>query len=317
MLYVNQNKLEHMIKLITHKDVVDTIVKTANPRLFNVYRNDELGYTAIVPKVDGIRPSLCVHTDTVNNIHPTEIEKNNDVWRNADHTKLLGADDRAGCYIIKELITRGMDDYNYLIFDQEEVGGIGSSNYAKTNDGKVVDILTSCYIGLDRLGCMQQALYGYESDEFLDAIEEDYWVNDLGSFTDASNLAGDFNKCCMNLSVGYDSEHTRYETLNVSHMAVTLNRLYNGLNDALWGTYFIPDEQTNGYGLTDDEWDDYYTEKGGFYDEYVFCNEINTYIPYGEKWKYDEFNSAFTGPVIANNDENGLPNPADYLIKGV
>lgn len=316
MLYVNQNKLEHMLKLVTHTEVVDTIVKVVDLDLFSVIRNDILGYTAITPKGNFILPSLCVHTDTVKDIHPTAITKVNDVWRNADVTKLLGADDRAGCYIIKELLTRNVNEYNYLIFDQEEVGGIGSSNFAKTADGVNVDDVTSFYCGLDRLGCMQQALYGYENDEFLEAIKEDYWVNEYGSFTDASNLAGDFGKCCMNLSVGYDSEHTRFETLNITYMAVTLNRLYNGLNDALYGTYYMADETSDGYEYSDEQWDDYYTDNGGFYDEYVWCNEKNAYVPFGEKWKYDEFNDDFAPPVIADIDENDLPDNG-FLVKGM
>ncbi len=283
MLYVNQNKLEHMLKLVTHKEVVDTIVKMADTRIFDVVRNDVLGYTAITPKVKGIYPSLCVHTDTVGNIHPETILKMNDVWRNGDHSKLLGADDRAGCYIVKELVTRSIVTYNYLIFDQEEVGGIGSSNFARTDEGSKVDELTSFYCGLDRYGMNQQALYGYESDDFLAAIDCDYWVLADGSFTDASNLAGDFGKCCMNLSVGYENEHTRYETLNITYLAVTMNRLYNGLNDALYGTYFMADDAM-GY-----EWDNDLPEE--FYDEYVWSDEAGRYIAisdapvFGEDYK--------------------------------
>jgi hypothetical protein len=164
---------------------------------------------------------------------------------------------------------------------------------------------------------MQQALYGYENDEFLEAINCDYWVNAYGSFTDASNLAGDFGKCCMNLSVGYENEHTRFETLNITYMAVTLNRLYNGLNDALYGEYFMADEMTSeGYDYSDEQWDDYYTPNGEFYDEYVWCNEKNSYVPFGEKWKYDEFNDEFTGSVFGKDDES-LNDKEQFLTKGM
>ena len=247
MLYVNQNKLEHMLKLVHHNEVVNTILKVVDTKLFDVVRNDKMGWTSITAKGGGVRPALCVHTDTVGNTHPEMLQKDGDIWRNADKSKLLGADDRAGCYIVKELLTRNHTGYHYLIFDWEEVGGIGSSNYART-DTALTDVKRiSCFIGLDRLGLAEMALYGYESPTFMNAMEIEHWNFEYGSFTDASNLAGDLNRCCVNMSVGYNNEHTRHEILNLSHLSVTLNTLANGLCGLLYEDVFIPCKDYDGF----------------------------------------------------------------------
>lgn len=307
MLYINRNKLEHMLKLITHTEVVDTIVRVVDTNLFTVHRNDKEGWTAIVSKDERIKPSLCVHTDTVNNIHPKSILKVGDVWRNGDYTKLLGADDRAGCYIVKELLTRNNTDYNYLIFDQEEVGCIGSSNFAKTSESEVIADLTSCFVGLDRMGVLEHALYGYENDDFMVAIadEADDWKEEMGSITDASSLAGDLDRCCVNLSVGYNNEHTRFETLNLSYLGITLNRLNNGLSNLLYEFHFIPDYNYNSYNMNGSWGDEYY-------DEYKWDDDKGAYV------KWDAEDDLCATPVSEDDDENTLPwcKDDDFLRKG-
>ena len=298
MLYVNQNKLEHMLKLTTHTQVVDTIVKQVDTNKFSVIRNDVEGWCAITPKeATEAMPALCVHTDTVRNIHPTEIRKSGDIWTNADPSKLLGADDRAGCYIVKELLTRDDTRYMYLIFDEEETGGHGSSRFAITDTASDLLDSVSCFIGLDRKGLNEVALYGYESKEFLDCFHEDdmdgAWVEEIGSFTDASNLAGDLNRCCVNLSVGYNNEHTAYEHLNLSYLMVTLNRLNNGLSTALYGTHFIPD--ANPWG----NWDDYTDKADRYYDEYRWDDTEKKYV--------STRSADVEMPVFDDDDENFLP----------
>lgn len=310
MLYVNQNKLEHMLKLVTHTQVVDTIVKQVNPDKFIVLRDDEAGWCCITPKsATASMPALCVHTDTVRDIHPTEIRKSGDIWTNADPKALLGADDRAGCYIVKELLTRDDTRYMYLIFDKEEVGGIGSSNFAKTDAAEVASEYISCFVGLDRKGLNEVALYGYESKEFLDCFHDDdmdgAWVEEVGSFTDASNLAGELNRCCVNLSVGYNNEHTAYEHLNLSYLMVTLNRLNNGLSMALYGTYFEPDDSLYG------NWQDYADE---MYDEYRWDDETGSYVKTLQSY------ADMRVPGFVDDDENLLPwckdDNDEFLRKG-
>ena len=289
-----------MLKLTTHSEVVDTILRVVNTSLFTVTRNDKRGYTSIMSKNAGIQPALCVHTDTINNIHPEAIEKKGDVWRNADHTKLLGADDRAGCYIVKELLTRNYTGYHYLIFDLEEVGGIGSSNYASINLAYVQSRSISCFIGLDRLGSMEMALYGAESEEFVEAITEEHWKFTSGTFTDASNLAYDLNRCCVNLSVGYDNEHSRYEQLNLSYLTVTLNYLFNGVSGLLYGDYFKPDPRYDCPHVEDEWWMGYYD--GGFGSKTIT-------LPNGRD-EYDDGEYAI--PRSELDDENLDHLPADY-----
>lgn len=292
MFYINQNKLEHMLKLHRHSQVVDTILRVVDENLFDVVRNDKMGYTSIMAKGGGVRPALCVHTDTVGNTHPEAITKYGDVWRNADPKKLLGADDRAGCYIVKELLTRNHTGYHYLIFDWEETGGIGSSNYAMTDIAESNTQRTSAFIGLDRMGVLEMACYGHESDAFLTAMDMEDWKFTDGSFTDASNLARALDRCCVNMSVGYNNEHTRHETLNLSYLGVTINQLFNGLSGELYSDIFLPD-----------------------------YNYVNTLVPDYLEWMNDEDSYYTYGmgkgredyvPVSDNYDENLDHLPADY-----
>lgn len=285
-----------MIKLHKHSEVVDTILRVVDERLFDVVRNDKMGWTSIMAKGGGVRPALCVHTDTVGNTHPEKIQKDGDVWRNSDKSKLLGADDRAGCYIVKELLTRNNTGYHYLIFDWEEVGGIGSSNYSRTPTALSNTERTSCFIGLDRLGVLEMALYGFESKTFTDSVAMENWVFTGGSFTDASNLAGDLNRCCINMSVGYKDEHTERECLNLSYLGVTLNQLSNGLNGELYCDIFEPDYEYYHDLIAEDDYSyfDYLDDK--YYDEHYNVTGRD-----GDKV-----------PVSDIGDENLDHIPADY-----
>ena len=96
MLYVNKKKLEHMLQLVTHKEVLDTIVKTAKD--FYVVRDDTNGWCAIIPKdIKHYVPAITTYSE-----------------------------DKIGCYVIKELVTRSYDAMIYIIYD-------GPSGYENFN----------------------------------------------------------------------------------------------------------------------------------------------------------------------------------------
>ena len=190
-------------------------------------------------KTNEPKPLLCVHLDTINTMSRLdEVMTMNDLYLDMDRTihlgtnskmRCLGADDRAGVWIALQLIEymEHTKDFKYDIgfFTDEEVGGLGSEAYRLDYP---VDNNT-CYIGLDRRNAMpnvhEVALYGYDNEELT------YTFNDLGyntvngSFTDASNIAGD--KACINLSVGYNHEHSKSETLHIPSMEYTLDTLLN------------------------------------------------------------------------------------------
>lgn len=134
----------------------------------------------------------------------------------------LGADDAAGIYIILEMILANVPG-TYVLFADEEAGGIGSQNF---NEGRLdhVDVM----ISLDRAGTneviVSQGVGQCASDEagsvFASLLTQaglPYKVSHLGTFTDSANFAGIIPEC-FNLSVGYYDQHTKYEYLDAGFL---------------------------------------------------------------------------------------------------
>lgn len=201
----------------------------------SIITNDYMIYS----KSDTPKPMLCVHLDTINTHgNKCKIKPERD-FEYDEHLgilgltknsplKCLGGDDRAGVWIALELINymESSGDYKYDVgfFKDEEVGCKGSTVYASEID--IHSINTTCYIGLDRKstkGVQEVALYGDDNKELTEIFNDLGYVTDMGSITDASNLSGDV--ACVNLSVGYDNEHTKSEVLYIYSMLDTLEKL--------------------------------------------------------------------------------------------
>ena len=220
ILQKTQGGLREAIKQTTHMEVIGK------------------GYM-IYSKSDIPKPMLCVHLDTINThrdkikINPKrdfEYDENLGILGLTKDSKLtcLGGDDRAGVWIALAMIDymEASGDYKYDVgfFEDEEIGCLGSTSYHK--DIKEIGINTTCYIGLDRKsgkGAQEVALYGDDNQELVSVFNKLGYVTDMGSVTDASNLSGDV--ACVNLSVGYDNEHTSSEVLYLHCMVDTLEKL--------------------------------------------------------------------------------------------
>ena len=193
----------------------------------------------IYSKTDAPKPMLCVHLDTINTHAPKckikpqrdfEYDENLCILGLTKKSPLscLGGDDRAGVWIAMEMIAymEASGDYKYDIgfFEDEEIGCHGSTAY--NNDKAGIQLNTTCYIGLDRKsskGTQEVALYGDDNKELMEIFNDLGYVSDMGSVTDASNLAGEV--ACVNLSIGYDNEHTSSEVLYIHCMIDTLEKL--------------------------------------------------------------------------------------------
>ena len=186
------------------------------------------------------KPLLCVHLDTINTHSKDNIKPTNDDFvfdgktislSSLSKLSCLGGDDRAGLYIALKLVDYMNETNNFKydigFFMDEEIGCIGSGNLAlDLKDELIEDFNPTCFIGLDRrsgYGKQEVALYGYDNDELTKLFTECGFKESMGSITDASELAGDI--ACINLSVGYDNEHTKNEVLYVDCMENTLQVL--------------------------------------------------------------------------------------------
>lgn len=186
----------------------------------------------IILKSDNtLKPMLCVHLDTINDASNKTpkysdfvYDTKKDIIKLSGQSRLscVGGDDRCGVYLIDKYFDKLIKKYHIGFFCDEEVGGIGSANASKLLNG---DGSISCFIGLDRKGTNEVASYGYDNENLIGAFTALGYKESMGTFTDASNLAGDGILACVNLSVGYNNEHTKRETITVSVIDKTAKTL--------------------------------------------------------------------------------------------
>lgn len=178
---------------------------------------------------------LNAHLDTAARIESGRtIVKNGPIW--CSDKGILGADDRAGVAVILELAQRMQSlEFNgkvkFIFTVEEEIGLIGASSVDETFlwnvDGAIVvdrrgvgDIVTSCggYIPF----CHD--LYAQFFEETAKRAGLADWKTTPGGSSDTRIWAGHGIQS-VNLSAGYQNEHTSDETLNVEACYNTLKLL--------------------------------------------------------------------------------------------
>lgn len=180
----------------------------------------------------GSRVMISVHTDTVHRVggmqrvsviksiaqlHPKEIISN-----------CLGADDTAGIYAALRMIEADVKA-TFVFHRDEEIGGRGSAWLAEAYPDWIgkFDIC----LALDRRGTSDiitsQWTGECASSEFAvtlgDALEMGHSETE-GIFTDSANYAHLIPEC-SNLSIGYQREHTPFETLDLGYLEAVIARL--------------------------------------------------------------------------------------------
>lgn len=174
----------------------------------------------VIPKSVNKYPLICSHLDTINDskkikLQNSDIEIDGDIIRlsKSSLAKCLGGDDRCGVYTALQLIYLGFP-FGFAFFCDEEIGCIGSSRLAKDIDENK-NITT--FIGLDRRGLDNVAVYGYNNQDLINLFENEGYIEVDGSITDVAVLSeqSSRNLACVNLSVGYYNEHTKREFINI------------------------------------------------------------------------------------------------------
>ena len=178
------------------------------------------------------RTLFVAHVDTVHRVTgPNKIRKTQTTWY-AHADAPLGADDGAGVAMLMHLLHAGVP--GYFVFTQgEECGGIGATHIAENKKTLLREFDRA--IAFDRRGIDSVITHqGYGrccSDEFAqslaDALNDDmtlmYLPDDTGVYTDTAEFT-DYIPECTNLSVGYYSEHTVNEKLDIVHFQQLANR---------------------------------------------------------------------------------------------
>ena len=133
----------------------------------------------------------------------------------------LGADDRAGVLAIFEILKLGLLPHVIFTTD-EEIGGIGASSLAFL-ECPFSDL--RYLIELDRRGREDCVFYDCENKDFQKYIENFGFKTAMGTFSDISMLCGAWEKCGVNLSIGYLHEHTHKEMLFINSMYMTIAKV--------------------------------------------------------------------------------------------
>jgi hypothetical protein len=179
------------------------------------------------------------HTDTVHRmggLQPVYVADNEATLPRGTTSNCLGADDTVGVWLLREMILAERPGL-YVFHRAEERGGVGSDWLAAHTPQLLQDM--ECAIALDRRGvsdvithqaygrCCSDA-FAYSVASQLNAKQSGlrYTPDDTGVFTDTANYVELIGEC-SNLSVGYWSEHTTKESLDLDHAIA--------LRDALLG----------------------------------------------------------------------------------
>lgn len=167
---------------------------------------------------------LIAHIDTVFN-NPPKI--NDFIFDNKKQILWVpggaGFDDRAGIWCIIELLKAGFCPH-VIFTNYEELKGIGSKQLIK-DFSNIPFKDCKALIELDRANEKDMVFYNCDNENFEEYISQYGFVAKKGTFTDISIIAPAWNIAAVNLSVGYEDEHSGMERLNIKWFENTLHRV--------------------------------------------------------------------------------------------
>lgn len=153
----------------------------------------------------------------------------------------LGADDRAGIFAVLRILQSGLRPSIIFTMDEEK-GGLGAIELSKAeNPFKDLKYL----IQLDRCGSNDCVFYTCANNDFKKYIESFGFSEKIGTYSDISFLMPAWNICGVNLSVGYNDEHSFLETLNINDLSRTISIVYQMLKVASSAPKFLYDEENH------------------------------------------------------------------------
>jgi hypothetical protein len=191
------------------------------------------------------RVLLVAHADTCRE-HQHAISSRQ-LWKSEKDGKIrryngvLGADDRAGCFAMWHLMELG---HSVLITAGEEVGCVGASAAAAAI-GEDVLSQHQFAIEIDRRGGDDAVVYHETTcDEFEAYIREAIpgWLTGYGSMTDIATICPDAQICGVNLSAGFENEHTKRESVDPDALFHTIRTVWKWLTSGDPLPKFAPDQ---------------------------------------------------------------------------
>ena len=259
---------------------------------------------------DSNRTLFVAHVDTVHKDEGiNKIKKTPTHWH-ADGAQ-LGADDGAGVAMLMHLIDSGVPAY-YIFTQGEECGGIGAKFVADNFQDLLGEFDRA--IAFDRKNIDSVITHqGYGrccSDEFgtalAHALNEDdrlmYSTDDTGVYTDTAEFT-DIIPECTNVSVGYYSEHTLNECLDIIHFQTLADQVVKIDWDML------PTERDP--SVKESKWDDY--TSGVYYGGWASYGKANNHnSAYQDYMRWDKDISSLDLQDAIEDAIEGYP---DWLIE--
>ena len=170
---------------------------------------------------------LIAHLDTVfEHPKPDLITKDIIITTN---NQGLGADDKAGIYMILKIISSSTQKPHIIFTTDEERNAKGAFSLIKNYDKFPFDC--KFLIELDRRGKDQCVFYNCRNLDFINYICSFGYKYNKGTFSDILILGEAWNIASVNLSVGYYNEHTLYEYLNLTDLDFSLKKVIKILQD--------------------------------------------------------------------------------------
>ena len=222
-----------------------------------------------------------VHKSLIKDFYENIDEKGNHVIASPQG---IGGDDRCGIYMILEVIKNFKP---YVLFcEDEEIGCVGSRKFCNTNH--IFELAELHYlIGLDRAGNKDAVFYDCANDDFTDFITEvTGYHEEMGSYSDISQLAPACGVAAVNLSCGYYNAHTTREEVVMEEMLHTIEVVQTLLSvesdDSPQYEYVeaVPYYGYNGCDTLMTSADTLYGKYGADYDQYFDDEQTGLYVSY-------------------------------------
>ena len=241
--------LAELLCLREHSEVVGKVFHKNNTAGLKVVKRKHFAIAFPKGMKEGeLYPCIVSHTDTVSQNKPKAKDLILEQGVLTNPKGVLGADDRAGCWIQHKMLEAEVKAI-YILTDLEEVGGIGADACAKSTVFKTITPFISAFIELDRESNKDIALYGYDNEDLVALFEKHDYKPDDGSYTDIVDLSKASGIASINLSIGYYNQHTKREKLVISELENTTDIMCNFMPKELYTTQYAEDGYLlGGYG---------------------------------------------------------------------
>ena len=178
--------------------------------------------------IGDIPVTLVAHLDTVYSSPVKNLyydKQKNVMWS----PEGLGADDRAGVFAIIKVIRAGLKPHIIFTTDEER-GALGAEALINKVPKAFADM--KYIIQLDRRGTCDCVFYDCDNKDFVKYVEQFGFIENVGSFSDISEICPKWEVAGVNLSVGYEDEHSASETLHINPFLATVDKVIKMLKSA-------------------------------------------------------------------------------------